>query len=630
MNFLFQKIKDITGKRFSKIKSKNREQQVSLEKKLVFSLNKSKIPNLKQFKYVGKYLSKKELLLIRFSFLVLFISVFFWVNNFYKNHLELVPIRGGIYREALVGSPKHINPLYSQINDVDNDISSLVYSSLFKQDKKNKLVKDLVDDYSVSEDAKVYTIKIKQNVIWHTGENLVVDDIIFTFETLKNEDYKSPLRFSFSGVNIEKVNDYELKFILTHSYSPFLSLLTFGIIPKKVWDQIPAEAMLLAELNLKPIGSGPYKFVNFSKNENGVIKEYDLEVNDNYYGNEPFIDLKFKFFHSFEEAIAALNDQQVDSLSYLPKGYFENIITPKTHSYLKLELPQVYSIYLNNSRVGEDNVPLSSKLVRQALAYSINRDEIINNILLADVNEQKTPFFTDSFAYDENVKKYDFNLEQARKLFVDDKWKLVNTEDEKNNNASSTDDVEVEKEDSEFDHGTWLKKDGKFLKLKFVSLDGDEERKTAEFVASTWEKIGVKVNLEFVAIEQISEIISLKDYDILLFLEIRNIIEDPYLFWHSSQIQEGMNYLGFMDGEVDKLLEEARSSSDENIRKEKYGKFQEIIMEESPIIYLYSKNYIYLQDKELKGFDGIKIFSPADRFLSINEWYLKTGKKLFW
>ena len=123
------------------------------------------------------------------------------------------------------------------------------------------------------------------------------------------------------------------------------------------------------------LGAGqPVLYFHFQKTNQQIIS-ICLVVKDNYYGNEPFIDLKFKFFPSFTAEIAAFNEHQVDSLSYLPKGYFENIITPKTHSYLKLELPQVYSIYLNNSRVGEDNVPLSSKLVRQALAYSINRDE---------------------------------------------------------------------------------------------------------------------------------------------------------------------------------------------------------------------------------------------------------------
>ena len=252
--------------------------QTELDKKLVFSLSKSRIPNLQQFKYLKKFLTPRELFIVRINLFIIIICIVILGAKFYKDHLQLVPVRGGKYVEALVGAPVHINPLYASANDVDNDISSLVYSSLFKRGKNGELTKDLVESYEVSADSKVYTFTIKKDVKWQSGNSLVsgsalnADDVIFTFGAIKNKQYKSPLRTSFSGVEIEKIDDQKFKFTLSEPYAAFLDLLTFGILPANLWSEIAPESFELTQYQKKPIGSGPYRFDKYIVDKAGISK----------------------------------------------------------------------------------------------------------------------------------------------------------------------------------------------------------------------------------------------------------------------------------------------------------------------------------------------------------------------
>ena len=165
----------------------NGQQQIDLDKKLVFSLAKSRIPKLKQIKYLKRFLSSREIWIINFCALIVLVSSVFLAARFYKSHLQVVPIFGGEYIEGLIGAPKYINPLYASISDVDNDITNLIFSSLFKRGKNGELINDLAESYEISHDNKIYTFKIKQEVSWHNKSKLTVDDIVFTFNCIKDK-----------------------------------------------------------------------------------------------------------------------------------------------------------------------------------------------------------------------------------------------------------------------------------------------------------------------------------------------------------------------------------------------------------------------------------------------------------
>ena len=132
----------------------------------------------------------------------------------------------------MVGQPRFINPILSQSNDIDSDLSSIIYSSLLKLNTKGDLVNDLVENYEIGEDKLSYTFYIKRGVKWHSGKELTVADIIFTIQTIQNPDYNSVLRSNWTGIRTEKIDDYTVKFILKNAYSPLLMNLSVGILPE--------------------------------------------------------------------------------------------------------------------------------------------------------------------------------------------------------------------------------------------------------------------------------------------------------------------------------------------------------------------------------------------------------------
>ena len=611
----------------------NGHKQTEFDKKLVYSLAKGRIPNWRQLKYIKKYLSNTETWLLRVSFALIVFSLIFSGIYFYFNNLQVVPVVGGQYTEGLIGSPKYINPLYASVNDVDSDIASLIFSSLFKRGENGGLVNDLAAEYTISEDSKEYTITIIQGAMWHDDTQVTVDDIIFTFNAIKDNQYKSTLRNSFVGVDIERIDDRQVKFILSDPYAAFLEILTFGIIPADLWAQIPAESAPLAQLNIKPIGSGPYKFKQLAKDSTGNVREFELEVNNNYYGVKPFIDLKFVFFPNFEEAIASLNNNTVDGISYLSHEFKETLQTPKTYNFHRLYQPQLTMIFFNQ----QVNPALQDKSTRQALALAINRQNIVNEILGGDAYLVDSPILSNSFAYDPEVKKYEFNKVRAEELFDNIDWKIASISPE----AITSAEEEINSEDEKtrdnagltlfMGEGDWRQKNGNYLIIDLKTVERRENNEIIEAIKRDWEAIGVKVNTQIISLAQAQEIIKERDFGALYYGQTLGADPDPYAFWHSSQTGEnGFNIANFVSKDVDQLLEDARLATDEAVRKEKYKEFQKIITEEVPVIFMHSPIYTYLQSKELKGFGATDIISPKDRLVNISDWYLKTGKKLIW
>lgn len=569
---------------FWKVKISNQEQ---LDRNLIYNLAPRKVPTGDQLKHLNKFLNPKEYLVVKICLLLIFINLVYLGIVFIGKHLQYSPISGGEYTEGVIGYPKTINPLYATSRDVDDDLSRLIYSSLFKYDPHGNLINDLADNLVIENGGKEYIIQIKTHVKWHNGENLTIDDVLFTFNLIKNQEYRSPLRFSFTEVNIEKVDEQTVKFILSEPYAPFLELLTFGILPKSIWENTNPAFFSLSDLNLKPIGSGPYKFKSLTKNKSGDLKEYHLVLNADYYGQMPYIDnVNFKFFVNYPEAIRALNSNQINGLSYLPLNDKQELLAQNSLSFNELALPQIIAIFFNR----EKNKTLADKDVRVALSLALNKDEIIQEIFQGAHKRLDGPILENSFVYNSDIKKYDYSPAEATATIS-----------------------------------------SKPLSLVLTVIDSGSNVAVAEKIKNYWEQVGAKIELKIVSGEQALEIIKRRNFEALLYGESIGGDPDVYAFWHSTQISsKGLNLASYNNSEVDKLLAEARVATDLNERISKYQKIQEIITSEIPAIFLYSPTYTYVQSKKIKGFSGTMIIDPADRFSGIADWYVKTKKKLTW
>lgn len=560
---------------------------------------------------IFRVLSKKELWLIRLSLFLILISGAYLGFDYYLKNTETIPSFGGEYIEGMVGQqPRFINPILAQSNDIDSDLSNIIYSSLLKLDSKGNLINDLAESYEISPDNLSYTFHIKQGVKWHDEEDLKAknieakdlnaDDIIYTIQTIQNPDFNSALRANWTGIRTEKIDDYTIKFILKNSYSPFLNNLTFGVLPKHLWEFIGANNFLLAERNLKPIGSGPYKFSQFEKDKAGKINSIELIANNEYYSEKPFIEkLIFKFFSKQEDAINAFNRKEIKGISYLSPENKEKVADLNGSNLYRLKIPRYFAIFFNQAK----SKALSDKTVRMALAYAIDKNRLIEEVLKGEGGLSDSPIPPQLLGYNPDIKIYDYAAEHAKNTLEAAGW------------IDSDGDGVREKGD---------------IKIEFtlITHEQPEFSKTAELIRQMWKEIGANVQIKTVQTSELREsYIKPREYEAVLFAEILNYDPDPFAFWHSSQKKEsGLNLSLYDNAEVDKLLEEARQETDNDIRAEKYKKFQELIAEDIPAIFLFSPNYLYLQNKSIRGVELENIIIPSDRFNGIGKWYVRTER----
>ncbi len=166
------------------------------------------------------------------------------------------------------------------------------------------------------------------------------------------------------------------------------------------------------------------------------------------------------------------------------------------------------------------------------------------------------------------------------------------------------------------------------LKFSLVTVEDPALKKVAELLKEQWQKMGAEIEVQTYSVSELQfNFIKPREYESLLFGEVLGIIPDPYPFWHSLQkIDPGLNLAIYENKKTDKLLEEARQTEDREIRKEKLEKFQDLLIQDAPCVFLYSPNYIYFVSDEIKGIEQGIIADPSKRFNEIENWYIKTKR----
>lgn len=625
---------------------------------MVYSLSPKKIPSLKQLKQLPRVLSLKEKKIVGSLSLLILISLTFIAINFYQNNFLPVPTTGGEYTEGLIGAPQYINPILSQINDVDSDISKLLFSGLLKYDSQLQLVPDLAKTWEISDDQKTYTFTLRPDLKWHDNEPLTADDIIFTVKSIQDPDFKSPLLVSLRGVTVEKINDQTVKFVLPNEpYPSFAEVLTFGILPEHIWGEIPPINANLTEYNLKPIGSGPWKFKSLAKDRLGNIKSYTIVTNPDYYGQKPYLEkIIFKFYPDFQTGIRAVKNNSAEGLSFLPKDLRQEINGQKNLSIYSFYLPQYTAIFFNQ----KENEDLKDKTIRKALSLAVDKSKILSETLNLEGEIIDGPILPELISNSGQIDRAaNFNPKQARELIKDAGWEEISvdeyqklldeqqaaaepqndsdqsteegaTENSSDNQALAENELPlVDKSSEDSQQKFYLKNKDKILTIRLTTVNQPENIKAAGLIKQFWQDIGVKVDLIIVDSSKISrEVIKPRNYQVLLFGIIVGSNPDPYPFWHSSQIQDpGLNLSLFANRQADKLLEDARQTTDKDKQKEKYQQFQDILSDELPAIFLYNPTYTYIVSQKIKGINIDRITIPSDRFNNLSDWYIKTTRE---
>lgn len=630
-----------------------------------------KIPRFAQLQHLKKILSPLERRILRFCLLFFCIGVVWFGLIARQEYRTAVPDYGGRYAEAIVGSPEFVNPIFSSLNEVDVDITRLVFSGLMRHDKDQVLVPDLAANYTISDDKKIYTVKLREDVYWHDGEPFTARDVLFTFDAIKNRKTNSPLYISFQGVAVEMLDDYTIVFTLKKPFQPFLSTLTVGILPEHVWSSIPVEQYHLTQLNLQPIGTGPFVFEELAKDETGFVFRYQLKRNEAYYDALAFLEkVVFRFFGEYETdlgAIHALRQKKVDGLHFVP-SHLKDQVKRKHVNIHTLQLPQYTALFFNE----KSNDFLGKKNVRKALGYALDKERILRETLGGEGRILYGPILPGFPGFDDGLEKTPYNVEEAN-VFLDAYSKKINASDYReervayykkqyemeteqeeevsSEEVSSGDVVEsptstesavdlleqekqqgeeiarlVDQEVSDTQLFYRKSKEGELLTLRLVTAHTEEYRNAAERIAGFWQELGIKTDIEYVDPKNMSqEVLKERDFDVLLYGIILGNDPDQFPFWHSSQVSHpGLNLAQYVNRSVDTTLDSIRVESDPEKTQVLYKQLQDAIIEDIPAIFLYTPIYRYATAEDVYGISLERIFHPADRFAGITGWYKKT------
>lgn len=534
---------------------------------------------------------------------VVFLVSLFGIGSYlYLANTEPVPTDGGEYREGVVGLPRFINPILAPTNDADRDIVRLVYASLLKYNAAGELVPDLAESYELVDNGTTYRFKLRENLKWEDGTPLTADDIVFTVRTIQDARYNSPLIANWRGVEVGAEGPDRVIIRISSSYAPFTENLTLPILPKHIWGDIDPKSFALADANLEPTGSGPFVVEKFTKDSSGFVTSYTLKRNENYHGHAPYLNrVSFKFYASEDDAIKAYNNRAVDGLSSVSALSLEKIANKNVTEVREFRLPRFFALFFNQER----SRILGEAAVRQALTHATNRDAIISDILDGHGSPAETPIPSAlaSF-YAPDVATRTYNPDEARRLLEA---------------AGYTDP----------DGDGVRQKGGTILSFTLTTAPSAETTKVAAALASQWREVGVDLQIETPesgVLEQAH--IRPRDYDMLLYGEIMGTIPDPYPFWHSSQIDDpGLNLARYNNKSVDTVLEAARKETSFEQRVALYRQFQQLVVTDTPAIFLYDPTYLYVVNKAVRGITPRLIVDPSHRFSDIEQWYIETRRE---
>jgi len=548
------------------------------------------------FKALARKLSWLEKIVILLFLLIVILEAINISKIFYYRNAVVVPQKGGFLIEGVVGRPQFINPLFAR-SEVDKTLSSLIFTGLVSYNENKEIIPCLAEKWEVSADKKDYKFYLRRDITWHDGYPFNAEDVNYTVAVLQNPDYNESLKYVWEDVRIEKVSDYEVIFHLSKPYPLFLENLTIGILPHHLWVDIPVKEFKKSALNINAIGLGPYKIEEVAKGRSGKVSSFKMRANENFAVASPFIEnLEIKFYDSKDELLKGFASGDFSSFGMYSSDDLRSVKKNRGYNNYYVYLPQYVALFFNQKRSSS----LSDHAVRQALAYCLDKEKINSIATFSAGRVINSPILPGYLGYEEQIKKYDCNVKGASTILSQAGWV------DQNNDGIR-------------------EKDEKALIFDLVIPAEEQFVRTADELSKQWRGIGIQINIkkvESVSLEQ--DYIKNRNYDMLLVGENIGSDPDPYSYWHSSQIEyPGLNLALYENGEVDRLLEEARQSNNANIRIKNYKKFQEIIADDLPAIFLYQPVYIYKIYNKVKGIDLSGITNSWDRFFNIYNWYVK-------
>lgn len=525
-----------------------------------------------------------------------------------------VPAHGGRLVEGEVGPARFINPILT-LSQPDEDLSALVYSGLVRALPDGTYIPDLAENYDISPDGTTYTFHLRPNAIFQDGTKVSASDVLFTVQAAQNPDIKSVRRADWEGVSVSSPDVETVVFKLPHAYAPFIENATMGILPKHIWQNVSAEEFPFSPANTHPIGSGPYHVVSVSIDSTGSATRYELSPFSRYALGEPNLSrITFVFYLNENDMVQAFNARRIDSIAGISPEQLSSLKRTDV-SLMHAPLPRTFGVFFN-----QNHAPALADLsARNALDAAVDKQAIVNSVLKGYgvvlngpippgvSGERMFPITPVAFPHTSSVSATstpnDGNLAEARTILQKGGWKW---------NESS---------------GTWTK--GKqTLAFSLATADEPELIATARALESTWNALGVKVSVQIYPLSELNtSVIRPRGYDALLFGEVVGRSLDLFAFWNSTQRNDpGLNLALYANPKVDTYLSQARSATDSSKRDKLYAQFASTLDKDTPAVFLYAPEFLYVVPKSLQGAGLGALTTPAERYLNVYRWYTETER----
>lgn len=534
--------------------------------------------------------------LLAFVGIVLLISLLGYSS--YTIATVSIPDKGGIFREGVAGSPQYLTPLRCQgDNQVDQDLCALLFRGLTKIDHQGRVVPDLAENWSIV-DGSVYTFRLRPNQFWQDGKPITTDDVIFTIDVLQDPDvYSLPnLAPLWRSVNVEQIDELTVRFSLSEPFAPFLDYTAIGLLPKHRWEGVSAAELAEGLRDGIPVSNGPM-----------LIAEIDaeharLETNPFYDGSVSFLTgLELRFYEDYSQLYPAYLDGQIEGISTIIPESLPAIADQNDLELYYSELPVYVHIVLN---LDNPNLPFFQDVrVRQALMYGIDREGLIADVVQGQGSVAHSLLTRGHWAYNQEVTKYGYEPMIAAQLLEQAGW-------------------------IDADNDGVREKDGRRLEFQLTTNDNQTRQELIQRIALDWSKIGVRVQPTQATFQQlVSDLLLPRQFEAALISWETPGDPDPYPLWHSTQtVGGGQNYSGWSNPDADELMQAARSTSDEEQRRQIYWDLQELFATEAPAILLYHPVYTYGVSKQVKNVQIGDLNQPSERFRTFSDWYMNTRR----
>lgn len=475
------------------------------------------------------------------------------------------PATGGTLITAITDNPVSLNGVYAN-DGASVSVLSFVFNplTLGGENWGTEIGGDLAESWSVSDDGLTWTFNLHQGVLFHDGEELTADDVVFTFETIQNPDNEiAPFRPRFlqngEPIQFEAADDYTVVATLQEPNASFFTDISVPIVPRHVLE---GQNLREGEFNRAPVGTGPFKIVEWNTGESII-----LEAHADYFKGAPCLErVVFRIIPDEQAQVNALLTGELDFLPNVPGAAVSRFEDSADFNVQVVEADSLFQIFFNLERE-----QYQDPQVRQALMIAIDRQAVVD-IVRQGFGIVHNSHFDHVVPFYEQDKQsgYDYDPERAGQML-----------DELGITDSDGDGIR------DVDGEPWT--------VNLLSFSGGfrDYADYAQVVQAYWEDIGIEVELELrdlgTMVEQIyQERVFDKPYDVLTS-GWATIGPEPnsYANFYITTDALGPNIPNYRNERVNELFEMGRQETDFEARMAIYEEIEAILWEELPTIPLY-------------------------------------------